>query len=658
MAARAFWKPRKQTPDEWGAAKRIYPPGTGRPGPRDPSIAPYALAFGRAFQSRGQYRRVVLVTAAQSGKTEAIMDVIGERLDNRPAPVLYVGPSKQFVVEQFEPRLKDMLAQALSRKMIGGVDGKRQTKTLKRVNGVRLRLAHAGSSTALKSDPAAIALVDEYDEMVKNVRGQGDPLGLVEARGDTYADFITGITSTPSVGMVEIEHDDATGLDFWKVAEPDIVKSPIWSLWQEGTRHHWCWRCIHCEQWFVPRFTCLSWPKDATPAQARREAIVKCPNCGGIHDDAHKQMLNANGMYVAPGQTIEADGTLTGSPADVATLSFWVSGLASPFVTFGQRAETYLTAFRSRESAKIQTAVNAQFGEVYTEGGGELPPWEELLSRRMPYRFDEVPDGARYLTFGGDVQKNRIPFVVRAWGPKLTSWLIRHGEFYGDTSQLEIWNDLAQFLAEPIGGRLIKIAFIDSGFRPGKKISVPVHRVYEFARQHRRFVFATKGRSFPTSRPIVQSKIEVEAHGTVNKYGLDLMQLDPDHWKSFVHERLSWPQDQPGAWLYPQDTTEAYCKQLVAEVRVIGPNLKPQWIERSRENHYLDAEAMAAAAAHLLNLQYLQGGQDDVERERVVVTVPPEATGDASSASVGPPQIAKGRKEKKTFRDLAARLNE
>ena len=51
------------------------------------------------------------------------------------------------------------------------VFGDPQKKTLKRVAGTRLRLAHAGSSTALKSDPAAVALVDEYDEMLKKRQG-------------------------------------------------------------------------------------------------------------------------------------------------------------------------------------------------------------------------------------------------------------------------------------------------------------------------------------------------------------------------------------------------------------------------------------------------------------------------------------------------------
>jgi hypothetical protein len=44
-------------------------------------------------------------------------------------------------------------------------------KTLNIVAGVPVRLAHAGSSPTLKSSPAALALADEYDEMLANVKG-------------------------------------------------------------------------------------------------------------------------------------------------------------------------------------------------------------------------------------------------------------------------------------------------------------------------------------------------------------------------------------------------------------------------------------------------------------------------------------------------------
>ena len=69
---------------------------------------------------RGTYRRVVAVTAAQSGKTDSMLDVIGARLDQRPAPILYVGPTKEFLTDQFEPRLMALLddAATLSNKVV------------------------------------------------------------------------------------------------------------------------------------------------------------------------------------------------------------------------------------------------------------------------------------------------------------------------------------------------------------------------------------------------------------------------------------------------------------------------------------------------------------------------------------------------------------
>ena len=202
---------------------------------------------------RGGYRRVVAVTSAQSGKTDSMLDIIGARLDRLPAPILYVGPTKEFLTDQFEPRLMALLDEAdtLANKV---VRGRRIKKTLKHVAGVRLRLAHAGSSTALKSDPAALALIDEYDEMMANVKGQGDVVGLVEARGETYADFVTAITSTPARGLVEIEPDDMSDLEFWARTNPEDLESPIWKLWQEGTRHNWAWPCKHCSEFFIPRF--------------------------------------------------------------------------------------------------------------------------------------------------------------------------------------------------------------------------------------------------------------------------------------------------------------------------------------------------------------------------------------------------------------------
>jgi phage terminase large subunit GpA-like protein len=516
---------------------------------------------------------------------------------------------RSFALNQFEPRLSELFRQSrsLAAKVLGGIDSKKQKKTLKRVSGTRVRLAHAGSSTALKSDPAALAILDEYDGMLKDVQHGGDPLGLVSARGDTFADFKIGITSTPGVGSVDIRRDEESGLEFWKQMPAEDLESPIWKLWQEGTMHHWCWPCAHCGDYFIPRFSSLQWKKHedgtkTTPSEARRSAYVQCPGCGGVLEEEHKAAMNAGGRYVAPGQTVDATGNVIGEPRETSTISFWVSGLCSPFVSFGQRAEDFLKAVRLVDPERIRTATNAGFGELYSWGGGDAPKWAEVAAHKSEYARGELPSGVGFLTAAIDVQKNSLIYCVRGWGARATSWLIDWGVLHDETvDEGGVWDDLIDLLETPIGGKHIRLTLVDSGFRPGKPIVLPLNRVYDFARRFPRHVRCVKGSSTPMRTPLIVSKIEVTTTGKAAKAGLSLLRLDTDFFKCWIQERIRRPTDAPGAWHLPYDITDDYCKQITSEARIRLPSGRVQWKQTSRENHFLDCEAMLAASAHLLN---------------------------------------------------------
>lgn len=557
----------------------------------------------------GSHRRVVAVTSAQSGKTEGMLDVIGARLDQRPAPIIYVGPTKEFLTDQFEPRLMGLLddAATLRNKV---VRGRRMKKTLKHVAGVRVRLAHAGSSSALKSDPAALALIDEFDEMMANVKGQGDVLGLVEARGETYADFVTAVTSTPSRGLVETELDDESGLEFWARSATGDLESPIWKLWQEGTRHHWTWPCRHCHEYFVPRFKQLRWPERATPAQAKRDAYLVCPRCGGVHGETDKVWMNERGAMVAPGQTVQLiddHPAVHGAPVESSTLSMWTSGLCSPFVTWGQRAETYLTALLSGDHDRIQTAMNAAFGECYSmTASGDVPEWQEIMERRQPYRAGDIPSGGLRLVMGVDVQKFSLIYVIRAFGSRGTSWLVDNGQLYGPTDDDDVWSSLADLMMQPIGGLHIEKVFIDSGFRPDKPEQGNEHKVYEFCRRFSWLCSPTKGRDFQTP-PYRVSKIEVKPDGKRALYSIELVTLSTDFFKSLVVSRIRTPSGVAGAFYVHDEVSEDYCKQLTSEARVVVEG-KPRWVKRSRHNHFLDCEALCAAIGYAMNVQRIPEG--------------------------------------------------
>jgi phage terminase large subunit GpA-like protein len=635
------------TPDQWGARFRRYPRWAAIPGPRDPHLTPYVIPIERAIADTAS-KVIVVMCGAQSGKTELLLDCAGQRLDQRPAPILYVGPNKQFLTEQFEPRVMALLDEAptLADKI---ARGKRMTKTRKMIGGVSFRLAHAGSPAALKSDPAALALIDEYDQMAA-VKGQGDPLGLVTARGDTYPDFCAVITSTCSLGMVQSMRDDASGLQFWGVAPAEDVQSQIWRLWQGGTRHHWCWPCPHCREYFVPRFECLRYPENVSVMEAARGAFLECPRCGGVIEEKHKADMNARGHYVAPGQIIDRNGVVTGEVPEASALTFWISGLCSPFVSFGDRVRTYLEAVAMGDDAMIQTAINAGFGELYSPGGRDVREWQEIARRRLPHRFGEVPDGVQRLTATVDVGKNYLCYSIRGWGARASSWQILSDELHGFTNEPEIWNDLANVLLDTYGGLPISLALIDSGFRVNKIDEGPTNVVYDFCRRFTRFVRPTKGYAV-LDAPIKRGKAKVTIPGRKIQVQLELVRLDTDFWKSRLCERLAWPTDSPGGFWLSADATDDYCKQLVSEVRKLSPSGKPEWIVISRRNHYFDCEAMQEAAGHMLGVQKIPvtdfdeppSPPDNSSPRPPTVTAPPPAPAAPSAVPRSALEIMRAR---------------
>lgn len=562
-----------------------------------------------------------MVCGSQMGKTDAILDIIGHRLDTKPRPQLYVGPSKDFVDDQFSPRIDELITQSST--LYRKASKKRTKKTLKFVSGVKIRMAWAGSATQLSSDSFGDVHVDELDRMTGNVKNEGDPLKLAKARSFTYRDRKIIVTSTPLVGIVDSKVNEASGLEFWKVGDSDDIQSPIWQLFQSGTMHHWSWPCPHCNSYFIPRFKLLRWStygqkKKSDPAVAFETAYLECPHCGSVVEEDNKKAMNAKGVFVAPGQSVTEEGIVLGDVPKSRSMSFWVSGLASPFVTFGERAADYLEAVNSGKQSEIQTVINTGMGELFAPGGGDVPEWTEVAKRRSTlYQIGEVPEEVQLLTMSVDIQKNSMWYTIRGWGHRSTSWLIESGQIFGETIYEEIWQTLETMMLDTYDGMPIRLCIIDTGFRPGKVEKIPENKVYEFCRKWPRLTIPTKGSSTPMRRPISSNKIDINIRGKVLKKGLELFRLDTDYFKSWVHERVRWDPDQPGAWNLPADISDDYCMQIVSEARIKKPSGLVQWVQRSKDNHFLDCEAMQAAAGAMLNVIRLQ--------DRNIQRMPPAA---------------------------------
>lgn len=543
-----------------------------------------------------RYGTVVGVMGSQMGKTDSMLNGIGCRLQDDPVPILYVAPTKDFVTDTWEPRFQAMV------KGVGALwkrlrKGKAEKKTLKRISGVSVRFAWAGSPTQLAGEAACKVYVDERDRMKADVGGEGDPKRLADNRHATYADGQTIVFSTPLTGNVETYVDEASGLEFFAVSEH--VESPTWKLWQQGTRYQWAWPCPHCRDYFIPYFKLLWWPEKADPYVALTEARMVCPRCGSQIEEADKEKMNANGRYVAPGQKITKEGEVLGKPPASDTVSFWVSGLCSPWKSFGQRAYDWLEAVRSGVPEDIQAVINTGFGELYSVKG-EAPKKSAVEALRLPYKFGDHVAGVQRVTMACDVQENRIYYVVRGWGAEMESWLLQHGVIYvpeGQTTKDDwVWNELQKFRDKLYCGKAIERQFVDSGYITST--------VYRYCRKHLGWAIPTKGRD-TMDAPLAKTFVDTSPSGKRMKGGLAVWIINTDYFKRWIHERLERDPELPGGFHLSEDTNEDYCLQLVSEARVVKPSGHVVWVMIRPDNHYFDCEALNLAAAHSLHLQML-----------------------------------------------------
>lgn len=557
---------------------------------------------------------------SQAGKTAGALNIIGHRLDDHPAKVLYIGPTKGNVTTVIQPKLDEMLRNtpSLWRKTL---KGQKYTKTRMHVAGVTLRLAWAGSPTELAADDAALVLVDEIDRMSRNIGGEGSVIDKADSRHSSYVDGRTVIFSTPTEGHIEVYAHELTGLEHWQVQQkPELCGSQIWQFWQSGTRHEWAWPCPHCREYFIPRSKLLFIPEDCTAMQAQREARCICSRCGElIHDDDRQWMLR-RGVYVAPGQkvlahvdgdeqakvvdlTADPDGNVVhlvdfGSwqlPAEAHSddATFWVSGLANFSVKkgFGFLASALVKARNTGDPEREKGVLNTNFSECYAYTA-DAPDPETVRARAGAYAHGTRPDvpGPVLLTVGVDVQMRYLAYAARLWIRGLTSWLVEEGDLIGPTDQPEVWRRLSSMLRGGFDGLPVSRVCIDSGYRP--------EMVYKFQRAHRQIALATKGVN-KQDRLFRKSLIDVDIDGRTVEKGQELWIFNSDAAKQWVHSRLTWPADEPGAWWVPTDVSENYCAEIVAEYRTTSADGSPYW-KTLGANHKLDAEALNYVAIRTL----------------------------------------------------------
>jgi phage terminase large subunit GpA-like protein len=530
--------------------RRLSPESSAEPGRWRTDRAPYQRAIMDALNDP-HVREIVVMKSAQVGWTEILGNVVGYHIDRDPAPILLIQPTLEMAETWSKDRLAPMVRDTPAlRGKIKDARARDSGNTMlhKVFPGGHITIAGANSPAGLASRPIRIVLCDEVDRYPASAGTEGDPISLARKRSTTFWNRKLLMGSTPTIrGSSRIE-----------------------AAFAESDQRYLYVPCPHCGEFDRLRWESVKW------SESPSDAFYACPHCGGVIRDTQKSQMLKLGEWRA---AAEFKGTA----------GFHINELYSPWVKFGDTAASFVAAKETPE--QLQAWVNTSLGETWVERG-DAPTHDRVLSLRRDYKSGEIPSGVLRITAGVDVQKNRLVYVVRGWGFGMASWLIEFGELWGETDQPEVWGRLSDLLATQYGELSIAMALIDSGFRPD--------RVYAFCRANPQ-AKPSKGQESAT-QPVRMSRVDVTVRGQQIKNGAQLWHVDTGYFKSMVHGRIEWPADQPGAWHLPVDISEDYARQVVAEAKVTLPNGKVIWKRHDKENHALDCDVYAAAAARILGV--------------------------------------------------------
>ena len=563
------------TVSEWSDRyRRLSSKASAEPGPWRTNRTPYLREPMDCLSTTSSVQRVVMMFAAQTGKTESGANWLGYVIDHAPGPMLLVQPTVEMAKRLSKQRLESLVTEtpclaakiAPSRSRDSG-----NTMFSKEFPGGMMLLTGANSATGLRSTPCRYIFCDEVDAFPLDVDGEGDPVSLAEKRATTFARRKILLTSTPTVK------------DF----------SRIEAEFQRSDQRRFYVPCPSCGamQW-------LKWPQLKWEKNDPATAAYECEHCHERFAEIHKPAMLRQGEWRAT------------APSDGKTAGFHLSGLYSPlgWLSWADMVDDFLRA--KADAPMLKSFVNTRLAETWEEDFASKVSADALLERCEPYAAGRLPEGALAVTIGVDVQGgggsagDRLAVSVWAWGREEEGWLIDHQEIYGDPCRPEVWKQLDLLVLhdwEHVSGAKLRadVVAIDSGGHATAE-------VYQYARERQAMgVIAIKGQSQRGKPPIGKAtKVDISAQGRTLKRGAQVFPVGGDTVKTTLFGRLKHNERGPGYLHFHAQTGSEYFEQLTAEkqaLRYVKGFPVREWVKKpSARNEALDCLVYSYAGLHRL----------------------------------------------------------
>lgn len=563
------------TVSAWADKYRILTSkGSGEPGQWRTERTPYLREILDQLSASSPTQRIVLMFAAQLGKTEVGLNWLGYVMHHAPAPMLTVLPTlevrKRWVRQRLDPLLNETPA------IRGIFDNRRardagNSEDLKDFPGGMLVIGGANSPASLASMPIRYVLCDEVDRFPWEVGQEGDPLGLIDERTKTFPRRKVLLVSTPTTkGSSRIEGE-----------------------YERSDMRQYHVPCPHCGDYQVLRWRHDDGRYGLIHNDATGAVYYACIHCGERIDEHHKPDMLARGRWLPrhPERSVRG---------------YHLSGLYSPIGLGFSWAELWQKWQDSHgDTANLKRFINTTLGESWEEQGDSI---EDLaLIARLEDYPEQIP--AALTTAGVDVQKDRLEASIVKWGAGEEGWLVDHIILPGDTARPEVWEALHEELTD--AG--IQFAAIDSGYNTSM--------VYAFT-EKRRWTVAVKGIT-GMGRPLIEDeKKRRQRLRNRRKRAAHVEPLGVDQGKALVYARLKLPQPGAGYIHFPRDPAfdDEYFAQLAAEklvTKIKGTRPFQEWVQTRPRNEALDCLVYALAA---MRLSGKGTGKDEPATNRIILS--------------------------------------
>lgn len=559
--------PPELTLSQWADRYRMLSAeSSAEPGRWHTDKAPYQREIMDAIGD-AHIRRVVIMCAAQLGKTELLLNILGYFMAYAPAPILVMQPTLDMGQTFSKDRLAPMIRDTPVLRGLVDVKSRYAGNTILKKNfpGGHITIVGANSATGLASRPIKVLLADEVDRYPGSAGTEGDPLSLAQKRQTTFWDKKTVMVSTPVIkGHSRIETE-----------------------YNQSTREEWNVPCPECGHYQPFVWANLIFDPD----DLQKEIVYKCERCGCVANEYRWKQQSQQGRFVAENPGAETRG-------------FHLNTLASTFCGWKEIVQKFIVAKEQLDQGNpegMKVWVNTELGETWEERGEQVED-TELFNRREIYDA-VVPEEVLVLTAGVDVQDDRFEVEIVGWGVGKESWGIRYQKIYGDMLKEQVWEDLDAFLQTvwcKKDGTALRIisCCIDSGGHH-------TDQVYRFTKErYERGVWAIKGKG-GAEVPYIRNPT------TNNRVKTPLFIIGVDSGKALLYQRLRHNTKGPNYCHFPANEEagydETYFKGLTSEKMVVrfrkGRSVTVWELKDSKykRNEPLDLRNYATAALEIAN---------------------------------------------------------